>query len=90
MAASDTFTSYTLGLSSPYVRAGGVTPHDVNELSEVTRALYVGGAGNVNLVLADDTAAVVFYGVPAGTVLPVRVKQVMEASTTATYMVALY
>lgn len=54
------------------------------------RGLYVGGAGHVDLVLADDSAAVLFSNVPAGTILPLRAKTVKTGTTTATLIVALY
>lgn len=66
-----------------------VTPHDSTDLTYLTKALYVGGAGNVAAVRADGTA-VVFSGVPAGTILPIRCRRVNSTSTTATNIVALY
>lgn len=65
-----------------------VTKHDTNELTYVTRGLYVGGAGTVEAVDVDGTAAT-FVGVPAGTILPIRAKKVMSTGTTATSIVAL-
>ena len=53
-------------------------------------ALWVGGAGNINVTLISASAAVTFDGVPAGTVLPVRALVVNSASTTATGIIALY
>ena len=51
--------------------------------------LYVGGAGNLNVVtIGDDT--VLFNAVPAGSFLPVQVKQVLSTSTTATLINALW
>lgn len=67
-----------------------VTPHDSNELANVSKALYVGGAGNVSVIAADDSTAVTFTAVPAGSILPVRAKIVRSTSTTATAIVALY
>lgn len=64
-----------------------VTPHDSNAISE-TRALYVGGAGDV-AVENDQGAAVTFTSVPAGTVLPIRTRKVRATDTTATDIVAL-
>lgn len=55
----------------------------------VCRALWVGGAGDLSLVFADGGSAVTIAGVPAGTLLPVQVTKVMDA-TTATSIVALY
>jgi len=72
-------------------KAVAVVPSDVTVLN-VTRGLYVGVAGNVAVVMADDAVAgtvSTFVGVPAGTILPVQVVKVMVA-TTATSMLALY
>ena len=68
--------------------AEAVTTSDTAELARVTRALYVGGAGNIAVVMADRTT-VTFAGVPAGTVLPIRVRQVRATGTTATNLVGL-
>ncbi len=51
--------------------------------------LYVGGAGNVNLVTIDGDT-VLFNAVPAGSFLPIQVKQVLSSSTTATLINALW
>ena len=50
--------------------------------------LYIGGAGNV-AVVTDGNDTVTFFGVPAGTTLPIQVTQVRTA-TTATNIVALW
>lgn len=52
------------------------------------RALWVGGAGAVQLVTPSG-ANVVFSGVPAGTLLRVASSLVVAAGTTATLMLAL-
>ena len=54
-----------------------------------TRALYVGVAGNLNVVMADGSAPITFVGVQAG-IFPIQVKQVYNTSTTATNIIALY
>jgi len=77
------------GLDWPAIRAAAVTPNDSTDLSFVTRSLYVGGAGNVSVDLAESGTAVVFVGVPAGTFLPIRAKRVRSTGTTATNIVAL-
>jgi hypothetical protein len=71
-------------------KAVAVSPHDTNDLAAPCRSLYVGGAGNVEVIMEGDTDAVVFSAVPAGTVLPIRVSRVRAASTTATLILALY
>lgn len=68
-----------------------VTPDDANDLAiKPTRALWVGGAGALSLIFADETAAVLISGVPAGTLLPFQVKRVRSTGTTATLIAALY
>ena len=70
-------------------KAVAVTPSDATVL-DITKAVYVGGAGNLAVIMADDTAAVTFTGVAAGTVLPIRVQKVMATNTTATSVVAIF
>jgi hypothetical protein len=65
-----------------------VTPSDATELVGV-RALYVGGAGDINVLAYDDSSPVVL-NVPAGTILPIFAKKVYSTSTTATLIVAMY
>lgn len=74
----------------PAVSAASVTPNDSTDLAFTpTRALWVGGAGNINVDMADGTT-VLFSGLAAGTLLPIQVKRVRATTTTATLIVALY
>lgn len=82
-------TNRTPGITAPSGSAEEVTPNDSADLTYETRALWVGGAGNINLDTADGQT-VVFAGIPAGTILPVRVKRIRATSTTATNIVAMY
>ena len=76
--------------ASPAVSAAAVTPNDGADLSRIpTRSLWIGGAGNVNVDMADGTT-VLFSGCTAGSILPVQVKRVRSTNTTATLIVALY
>lgn len=78
-------------LSNPAQKAAAITPHDTNALSGgVCRGIYVGGAGNLAVICADDTNAVTFTGVLAGTIYPICAKIVKSTGTTATNLVALY
>ncbi len=67
--------------------ATAVTPSDSTELSNV-RALYVGVAGDLAVVMKNGGAAVTFKNAPIGT-LPIRVTKVMATNTTATNILAL-
>ena len=68
-----------------------VTPSDTVNLPDgVCRALWVGGAGNIAILVEEDSTAVTLSGVAAGTVVPVRARRVNSTNTTATLIVALY
>lgn len=67
--------------------AVAVTPSDAT-IIPVTRALYIGGTGNINVRMADEQT-LVFAAVPVG-IFPIQVNQVLSTSTTATNIIALY
>lgn len=75
--------------SNPAQYAEVVVPSDTVNFTKVPRAIYVGGAGNITAVMADG-AAVLFSGVTAGAILPIRAKRINLTATTATLMVALF
>lgn len=85
----DGFSLHNPALDSPATRAFAVTPDDGNDLSFVTRALYVGTTGNVAVVTAGDDT-VTFSSVPAGAVLPVRAKRIRSTGTTAGNIVGMW
>jgi hypothetical protein len=73
----------------PATKAFAITESDDNDVEEVTRAVYVGGAGDIAVVMAEGGAPVVFGAVPAGTLLPIRISRLMSTDTTATNVVGL-
>lgn len=76
---------------SPAVKATPVTPTDNTPLAfGPCRALYIGTAGNVAVLLDNDTTPVTFTGCYGGQILPVMVTYVMATGTTATSIIALY
>lgn len=85
----DPFENAGTSLDSPASRAEAISPHDTNPLGTPTRAIYVGGTGDVVLRAIGSAADVTFKAVPAGSVLPVRASHVRSTSTTATHLVAL-
>lgn len=87
---ADTFDDYTEGLDSPASNAAAVTPSDVTDLASTTRALFIGQAGDISVEMAGGQSAIVFTGVTAGTVLPIRVTRVNATSTTAANITAIW
>jgi hypothetical protein len=91
MAAVDNFAgSYAAGratLHGPLTNIVTVTPHDTNELAFVTRALYIGGAGNVRLVTPEGDD-VTLTALAVGVWHPIRCKIVKVSTTTATLILA--
>jgi hypothetical protein len=85
MASADRYANKHL--ADPAWDAVAVTP-GASALGDVTRGLYVGGAGDVEVTMASGND-VTFTAVPAGTVLPIRCTHVLSGSTTATTIIAL-
>lgn len=88
MPAVDGFSDFRPGLSSPLVDAENITPSDSATLQNVTRAIFVGGSGDLSVALAGGDT-VVLRAVQGGTCYPLRVSQVFATGTTATYLVGL-
>lgn len=70
------------GIESSIEGAVAVTPDDATDLTYVTRALYLGVAGDVTVILLDGTQ-VQFLNLAAGVFHPLRVKRVLDAGTDA-------
>jgi len=67
-----------------------VTPSDSVSINGglLTRGLYVGTAGNVSVLT--ENGSIVFVGVIAGSILPIRISRVNATNTTAADIVALF
>lgn len=89
MSAIDTFDAQPPITTYPARHLEAVTPHDTNELSNVSRGIYVGGAGDMTVLTANDEE-VLLAAVPAGTQLPICIKRVNATGTDATFIVSLY
>jgi hypothetical protein len=88
MAAVDLYSNFETALDSCYPNAAAVTPSDSTDLGYVTRALYVGGTGDIVATVAGSD--VTFKSVPTGTVLAVRTSRVKSTGTTAPNLIALW
>ena len=81
---------YDLTIESPIQGGAAVTPHDTNQLTTYSRALWIGGAGSGGLkVTTVDGSVLTLAGVPVG-LLPIRCKIVWSTGTDVTSIVALW
>lgn len=85
---TDRFQSRAEEQTGPIRRGAAITPSDGVDLAAETRALYVGSAGDIALVLVSGDA-ITFAAVPAGTLLPVRAMRVKATGTTAGLLLGL-
>ena len=85
---ANTYSSYDRGLNAPAADAFSITPNDGADLATVARAIYVGGAGNLEVVTLAGTT-VNFTGLGSGTTLACSVRRVRATNTTATNIVGL-
>lgn len=69
--------------------AEAVTPVDGTNLTN-PGTLFVGTGGDLNVILVEDTAPVLFRNVADGSFFPLQVIQVLATSTTASDIVVVY
>lgn len=87
---SDKFPISTHNVSAPARDAFAITPHASDELDVFTTRVYVGTGGDLVVRLVDAVEDVTFESVPSGSLLPIRVRAVRAAGTTATGIVGLF
>jgi len=75
-------------MNTVFTSATPVTPSNTATI-RMTAGLWIGGAGNV-AVMTKGGQTTTFTAVPAGTLLPLAVTQVLATGTTATAIVAMY
>lgn len=86
---ADDFSSFQASLVSPAVKAVAISPDNDNDLAKISRAVYIGGAGDLAVILEGDTAVVTFVGMLVGVIYSIRAKRIRSTNTTATNIVAL-
>ncbi|NRB04233.1 MAG: hypothetical protein HRU30_13330 [Rhodobacteraceae bacterium] len=89
MPIVDPFKEYSPAPTSPISGGFNVVPNDSVDLPILTRALYVGGAGDVSVAF-DDGTILTLPNLAAGVIYPIRAARVMAAGTTATAIKGLY
>ena len=85
---TDNFNTFTHGPTAPIRGGAAITPHDTNDLSETTRAIYVGVSGDVKINTADGDT-ITFVGLAAGIIHPIRASRVYSTGTDATDILGL-
>lgn len=87
--AADKFATYQLSLEAPYTGGFAVTKSDITMFSQPTRGVWVGGVGDLAVTYLDGSTDIL-QAVPAGTLLRIRVTQILNTGTTATKISGLY
>ena len=86
---SDIFMGQSPTLGDRLIGGFAVTKSDSTIFSQPTRALWVGGTGDVAVKYIDGSTDTI-QAVPAGALLPIRVTQVLSTGTTATKISGMY
>lgn len=84
---SDRFSAFADSPDAPAAQAFAIMASDSAELPAVTKAIYVGTAGDVTLRPLRAAADVTYRNVPAGAYLTVRASHVRATGTTAADLV---
>ncbi|MGH1352121.1 MAG: spike base protein, RCAP_Rcc01079 family [Methyloligellaceae bacterium] len=80
-------THHTLSQSDPARGAFVITPDNNADLEELTRALYIGVAGDLSVVMQEGQT-VTFPNVEVG-IFPIRVARVNATNTTASSIIGM-
>jgi len=77
------------GRMNPAGHAVAVTPADVDFSWGYTRAIYIGGTGDLKVKMAASGQIVTYVNVQGGMYYPIRAVQIMSG-TNATDIIAMY
>ena len=86
---NDKFDGRHIELNDPILDGAAVAPSDGDDLLVSSRALYIGGDGDLAVELVSGNS-VTLAGVKGGTLIPIRATKVLSSGTTATGIVALW
>ena len=73
-----------------YFFAAITASNTVDIATGVCNAIHVGVAGDIAVFAPGSTTSVVFKGLSAGQVVPIKAARVLVTGTTATDLIALY
>lgn len=85
----DPFARHSRSLTAPPSAAEAIVPDDAAPLTRVTRAVYVGGGGDLRVRMLEG-GIVTFAGVPGGSLIPLRLAQIYATGTSASDIVGLW
>lgn len=74
--------------SNPASDGFAISTNNSTDFTVQPRGIYVGGAGDVAVILGGSTLT--FVGVVAGSILPISPTRVMATGTSATDLIGLY
>lgn len=77
------------GLVGPCEFGAAITPNDSTDLTVTSRAIYVGGGGDIALITKGGST-ITLAGAAAGSVIPIRAVRIKATGTTATSLVAIW
>ena len=87
--AIDEFRYDSKDRDDPASSAAAVTPNDSTNLSNITRGVYIGVGGNMKVTM-EDGQTLLFTGLSAGAIYPLRLTRIWADTTTASSIVALW
>jgi hypothetical protein len=87
-AMDDSFNFHRSGLDTPADEAFVIIPSDSQNLEKITRGVYIGSGGNLSVLMKNGDEQT-FVGTVAGTILPIRIRRVNAAGTTASSLLGL-
>lgn len=85
---TDRYANHASSLEAPAETGFAITPNDTIDLSETTRAIYVGSGGTMVVNLASG-AELTLSGLQPGSIIPIRVRRLKATGTTAGALVGL-
>lgn len=88
MSATDDFAAFAASLIGPLMHLAAVTPSDSADLVHVSRVIFLGAAGAIQLTTEGGETITLASGVlAAGVPHPIRATRIWATSTTATPIV---
>lgn len=87
---ADSFSSNSDSVSAPATRVVAVVPHDVNALTDIPKALFIGTGGNITMRGVNGAADLLWKNIASGAIVPFRAQYIRATGTTAADILALY